>query len=142
MEKSIDKSSWMPLWLATWIFVAGSIASIGLGVLFLHELVTVGVLESALELGKYEGLVSIVAMTPWVWYFAYIRYRYFEEAPRVYYILWGIPVILPTANITLWQGMIGCYVLNFNLMYLIVLCVIVYIIYDLYHILQNKKDGE
>ena len=142
MKKSIETSSWMPLWLATWIFVVGSIVSIGIGFLFLHELVAVGVIESAMELGKYEWLVTIVAITPWVWYFAYIRYRYLEKVPGVYYILWGIPFITPIVNTTLWRGMIGCYVINFTVGGLIALCLIVYIIYELYNVLQKLQNKE
>ncbi len=80
-------TSWMPFWLATYIFTAGIIAAtiaVSMFCTFAYE-------AEMVYTWQFGVILSMVSATPWVWYFTYLGYKYFDNIPRLYYLLVAAP---------------------------------------------------
>ena len=82
-------STWMPLWLATYIFTFGSAA---LAILMdAFRMMTCG--YDILYMWYYGLAMCAIPAIPWVWYFTYLGCRLFKEPPRMWYILIFAPLL-------------------------------------------------
>ena len=81
---------WMPLWLATYIFIIG-----WLTLEVLADMFIVMAAESDIVYIWYYGtLLAATTSLPWIWYSTYLGYRCFDEMPKWYYLLIAAPVVV------------------------------------------------
>ena len=78
---------WMPLWLATYIFVFGLLATS-----WFVDMYAFLMSENDVPCLWFHGyfMVAMVSV-PWVWYFTHLGYRYLGKLPRLYYLWLAVP---------------------------------------------------
>lgn len=83
-------TSWMPFWLASYIFFIGFVFMQAATSMF-----CVWAYENDLEYAWQIGIVICATVAlPWVWYFTYLAHRYLNSIPRLCYLWIMAPFIL------------------------------------------------
>lgn len=81
-------------------------------------------------------ILPAISATPWVWYFAYLRYRYLRNVPRLYYLWWGAPILMfiidEGSSITLWSYYYSPYYLWIDVGTVITVFVCAFVLYETY----------
>ncbi|MCK4529280.1 hypothetical protein KAW18_18105 [candidate division WOR-3 bacterium] len=78
-----------PLWLATYIFIFGWTAL----AILIDAFIVMACEHEILYIWYYGLAMCAITAIPWVWYFTYLGHRYFEEIPRMWYILIFAPLL-------------------------------------------------
>ena len=88
-----EKQTWMPLWLATYLCVFGTMASMILVYMFVVHLDTVydDIVNKRLW-GCFTMCFVMIQSSAWIWYVSYIRHRYFPDETYSYYIIAMFPI--------------------------------------------------
>lgn len=80
-----ERHGWMPVWLATYLFIVGLI-----GMSWFTGMFAFLMSESGLPYMWYYRYTTVaIGAIPWLWYFTYLGTRYFDRIPLPYY-LWII----------------------------------------------------
>ncbi len=88
-------TSWMPFWLATYIFLITFVCVEAASSLF-----CVWAYENDLEYVWQIGAVMCATVAlPWVWYFTYLAHQYLDTIPRLCYLWIFTPFIIYTYRV-------------------------------------------
>jgi len=136
----------MPVWLATYLFVVGWIALewfIGMFVFLMSE-------NDVPCLWYYRYIIAAMVAIPWIWYFMYLGCRYLDKIPRLYYLWLATPFytvvsrnldsnILFSRTLLLGEGYI--WFISISLWDVAVLCILLFIIHEIYEYRTAKRGG-
>lgn len=88
-------TSWMPFWLATYIFLITFVCVEAASSLF-----CVWAYENDLEYVWQIGAVMCATVAlPWVWYFTYLAHQYLDTIPRLCYLWIFAPFVIYTYRV-------------------------------------------
>lgn len=100
---------WMPVWLATYLFITGYIAMqwfIGIFAFLMSE-------NDVPCLWYQRFIMTAIVAIPWIWYFMYLGTRYFDRIPRLYYLWVVVPFYTVFSNALAYKTIFH-HVLKFN----------------------------
>ena len=135
--------NWMPLWLATYIFLIGwTILEI------LVDMFIFMACEHDIHPAWYYGpLMFAILSLPWIWYFTYLGNRYFYTIPRMWYVLIFAPM-LEYASVILSMKTIYCsgiFTFNGQIHYihigadnLLYVALVIFMLYEVFMVWQKR----
>lgn len=127
---------WMPVWLATYLFITGYIAMswfIGIFAFLMSE-------NGLPCLWYYRYSMAAIVAIPWMWYFMYLGTRYFDRIPRLYYLWVVAPFYAVVSNVLIYKTIVHhvfkfnetTYIISISLFDLVAAGLILFIGYELY----------